>query len=225
MVLWKYCWKPFFNFSYLNVLQKNLPEAAFKGHAGSLCILSKSGLIQSWILPPDHLPAFLFSNSGDVIRAEGRGSVKKTVSMVFLWWPTHPTHCLTQFSEENAHPSVRHALIKRSQEHRAMLHAEIAALPLLNKSAQGLLDPVTPYSYCSRAAVGAESPGKLLAMRSLLSTSKPMQCWQHLIPLHIAGVCVGGFPLNKTIAWLQQRGELPDSFPVSKLSHHFLGLF
>jgi len=31
----------------------------------------------------------------------------------------------------------------------------------------------TPYSYSSSAAVDAQSPGKLLAVRSLLSTSNP----------------------------------------------------
>lgn len=75
---------------------------------------------------PDHLPAFSFSNPGDVVSAEGKASVKKTVSVVFLWWPAHPAHCLTQcqFSDENAHPSVWHVLIKRSQEHRAVLQTE-----------------------------------------------------------------------------------------------------
>lgn len=51
--------------------------------------------------------------------------------------------------------------------------ADNAALPLLNKPAQGLLEHVAPYSYSSSAAVDAESLGKLLAMWSLLSTSNP----------------------------------------------------
>lgn len=52
-------------------------------------------------MPPDRLPAFSFSSPGDVVSAEGKGSGKKTVSVVFLWWPAHPAHCLTQsqFSE------------------------------------------------------------------------------------------------------------------------------
>lgn len=77
------------------------------------------------LLPPDDLPVFSFSNPGGMVSAEGGGSSEKLnyVSVVFLQGPTHLAHCLTwcQFSEEKLHPSVRHALIKRSQEHRAVL--------------------------------------------------------------------------------------------------------
>lgn len=79
-------------------------EQTFKGHAGSLWIEPDYEGMQSWTFAAWSSSCISFSNPGDVVSAEGKGSGEKTVSAVFLWWPAHPAHCLPQcqFSEENA---------------------------------------------------------------------------------------------------------------------------
>lgn len=205
-------------------------EQTFKGHEGSLWIKPDYMGMQTWTLLPDYLPAFLFFNTGDVVMCVQKE--KQVLWKQFQWCFFGGQPILSTAWHSTSFLREMHTLqwgILLSKEARSteLCCRQCSSLPLLNKSAQGLLDRVTPQllQQCScwctvpREAAGNEEPPEHQQARKMLTTGSHIS--HFLIPQHIAeDVCVGSLWQNYCTT-----AERRISFPVSKLSRHFLGLF
>lgn len=166
-IFWKSCWKSFCNFWCPNTLQKILCIYFQRSHGD---FRNWTWLWQNAELNSGHLPSFSLSHSGSVVSAGGR-SLR----------PTSVSHCCC--SSHPFCPAGWHgaSLLRKT-------YTPLWGMPSEKGTGSTELycrQRSSPFSKDSRlgfnsvlyrtatSAVAAESPGKLLAVRSLLSTASP----------------------------------------------------